>query len=190
MGYNLIFGFSMTGIDNAAHLGGLATGFIVGAALIRPLPLLKISSRLANYVALGGVVLVLALGAGLVKKPASARAIDHFNQGVNYQEQGKMPQAIQEYDQAIKLAPNLSEAFANRGIAYAMLGRYPQALQDFNAALEGLPDDASLHYLRGRVYAETGQREPAIADLEKALELGLEPDVEQDAIYFLEQLSP
>jgi hypothetical protein len=53
-----------------------------------------------------------------------------------------------------------------------------------------LPDDASLHYLRGRVYAETGQREPAIADLEKALELGLEPDVEQDAIYFLEQLSP
>ncbi|MFZ0200791.1 MAG: rhomboid family intramembrane serine protease [Candidatus Sulfotelmatobacter sp.] len=36
--YNLIFGFAMPGIDNAAHIGGLITGLIVGAliALIAP----------------------------------------------------------------------------------------------------------------------------------------------------------
>jgi len=36
--YNLIFGFAIPGIDNAAHIGGLITGLIVGAliALIAP----------------------------------------------------------------------------------------------------------------------------------------------------------
>src|ERR1700726_3534125 len=36
--YNLIFGFAIPGIDNAAHIGGLVTGLIVGAliALIAP----------------------------------------------------------------------------------------------------------------------------------------------------------
>lgn len=36
--YNLIFGFALPGIDNAAHIGGLVTGLIVGAliALIAP----------------------------------------------------------------------------------------------------------------------------------------------------------
>src|SRR5580700_830739 len=36
--YNLIFGFALPGIDNAAHIGGLITGLIVGAliALVAP----------------------------------------------------------------------------------------------------------------------------------------------------------
>jgi membrane associated rhomboid family serine protease len=36
--YNLIFGFAISGVDNAAHIGGLVTGAIVGAviALVAP----------------------------------------------------------------------------------------------------------------------------------------------------------
>jgi rhomboid protease GluP len=33
VGYNLLFGFASTKVDNAAHLGGLATGFVAGLVL-------------------------------------------------------------------------------------------------------------------------------------------------------------
>jgi rhomboid protease GluP len=35
--YSLFYGFVQSGIDNAAHLGGLAGGFVMGLALARPL---------------------------------------------------------------------------------------------------------------------------------------------------------
>ncbi len=38
MGYALLIGLLVPGIDNAAHLGGLAAGFLLGAVLARPLP--------------------------------------------------------------------------------------------------------------------------------------------------------
>lgn len=37
MGYALLIGFLVPGIDNAAHLGGMAAGFLLGAILARPL---------------------------------------------------------------------------------------------------------------------------------------------------------
>jgi rhomboid protease GluP len=36
IGYNLLFGFIYPGIDNAAHLGGLLSGFLLGLGLARP----------------------------------------------------------------------------------------------------------------------------------------------------------
>lgn len=37
LGYNLVFGFIVPGIDNAAHIGGFVGGFAAGMALARPL---------------------------------------------------------------------------------------------------------------------------------------------------------
>ena len=64
IGYSLFAGFSIPGIDNAAHLGGLLCGLVMGAALAQPVvapePVSWRSPR-----ALGGVALSIALGAGL-----------------------------------------------------------------------------------------------------------------------------
>jgi rhomboid protease GluP len=63
--YNIIYGAARTGIDNAAHVGGLLGGFAAGALLIRPLALGRPSEPRrpalvsAAAVALAGVVVLV-----------------------------------------------------------------------------------------------------------------------------------
>jgi rhomboid protease GluP len=45
LGYNLLFGFIQEGIDMAAHLGGLAGGFLCGLVLAQPFPLMSHAGR-------------------------------------------------------------------------------------------------------------------------------------------------
>jgi membrane associated rhomboid family serine protease len=63
--YNLIFGFAISGVDNAAHIGGLITGGIVGAvvALIAPgheLALRRVVVFVAIFLALAFAAMQLA----------------------------------------------------------------------------------------------------------------------------------
>ena len=67
VGYNLLYGFTSTGIDNAAHIGGLVTGALVGALLTRPLPPPPGSSRLPKAFIAAGLVLLLVVGTLLVR---------------------------------------------------------------------------------------------------------------------------
>lgn len=73
--YNLIIGFSHPGIDNAAHLGGLAGGFLLGLLLARPFDAEMRSRAPAWHPVLGtGVaLLVLALVSIPVTYPSTAR---------------------------------------------------------------------------------------------------------------------
>lgn len=70
---NLLLGALSTGVDNAAHIGGLVTGFTLGWLLARPISdghRADISPRLATLaVALVGIV--LALGMHVLKSPTS-----------------------------------------------------------------------------------------------------------------------
>ncbi|WP_158545067.1 rhomboid family intramembrane serine protease [Dyella monticola] len=61
--YNLVFGFAHSGIDNAAHIGGLVGGFAMGLVLARPL---RKESRIGfgmPQFATGLVVAAIVLGA-------------------------------------------------------------------------------------------------------------------------------
>jgi len=59
IGYSLAAGFVLPGIDNAAHLGGLAAGLVLGAALAEPLG----AKALRPGRAMLGAGLVVAVGA-------------------------------------------------------------------------------------------------------------------------------
>jgi rhomboid protease GluP len=60
--YNLIFGFALPGIDNAAHIGGLVTGLIVGALIAFIAPRHEDAPRRALVF---GVVLVALAGGAM-----------------------------------------------------------------------------------------------------------------------------
>ncbi len=64
LGYNLLFGFVHPGIDNAAHLGGLVGGFLLGLVLARPVDAAyraeHRATRLVAVMMAGAALLVLA----------------------------------------------------------------------------------------------------------------------------------
>jgi membrane associated rhomboid family serine protease len=59
--YNLIFGFAISGVDNAAHIGGLITGVIVGALIALLAPRHDQAQRRA--VVFVGMILALGISA-------------------------------------------------------------------------------------------------------------------------------
>jgi tetratricopeptide (TPR) repeat protein len=64
------------------------------------------------------------------------------NRGLAYRAKGEHDRAIQDYDEAIKLNPNLAIAFYNRGLAYGAKGQHDRAIQDFDQAIRLNPSDA------------------------------------------------
>lgn len=76
--YSVTFGFIVPGIDNAAHLGGLATGFAAGWLLARPLgaPASRAQERAGALWAVAVAVTLLAGGVAAARWSAQAHAAE------------------------------------------------------------------------------------------------------------------
>ena len=112
VGYNVAFGFSIDGIDNAAHLGGLAGGFVCGVVLSQPIVGEKRRGRLLKSVvtAAAGLAITVGLGQllprdlpdsqGLLRAwiASEAELLDRVNAQAKLFDQGKIgaPRLIQE----------------------------------------------------------------------------------------------
>ena len=92
-----------------------------------------------------GIVLILiaALVLFLVSCGSSAGTQDpkvaadtYLNSGNTFYNKADYDRAIQDYDQAIVLNPNLAEAYNNRGYVYYIKGDINKAVADFEAALK------------------------------------------------------
>ena len=89
-------------------------------------------------------------------------------------EQDKIDEAIQVFNQAIRIKPDYVEAYINRGNALFVAGRIDEAMADYRHALSIYPAcaDAMMHI--GEVYWRQGNAPQAIEYWKEALEY--EPD--------------
>lgn len=62
--FNTLLGAVIPMIDQAAHMGGLATGFLAGLVLARPWPAKRSTRGLARSVVMSGVVAAVMIGVG------------------------------------------------------------------------------------------------------------------------------
>ena len=81
---------------------------------------------------LGLALLVMATVACSSLTPAETA----YNRGWDYAEQGDYENAIEEYDEAIRLDPQLALAYHVRGLAYQRLGKSTEAELDIAKAKE------------------------------------------------------
>jgi tetratricopeptide (TPR) repeat protein len=86
--------------------------------------------------------------------------------------EGKIAEAIEIYNEAIRLKPDYVYAYNNRGNAYAKLDQYQRAIDDYNESIRlSLVGYAQTYINRGNAYAQLGQYQRAIDDYNQALRL-------------------
>lgn len=104
-------------------------------------------------------------------------ALAYYRRGVAFDENDLYAPAVEDYTEALELAPGNAKAHYRRGVARARRGEYERAIADLDKALELDPGLTQVHYERGAAYAAKGDHDKAIADLTKALEIkGAKPD--------------
>jgi tetratricopeptide (TPR) repeat protein len=60
----------------------------------------------------------------------------YYNRGIAHIELGRYQQAIEDYNEAIKLKADDMEAYYNRGLAYLQQGNFAQGCRDAQKACE------------------------------------------------------
>jgi membrane associated rhomboid family serine protease len=173
-GYNLFFGLS-AGIDNAAHLGGLATGLVLGAVLSRSIAgPVEVRQRLRNYTVVGSILLLFVTGSYLkqkTEKSESAASIDPVR-AIN---QGNFGQAIPGLKQALEHDPDSAETRYLLGVAYIGAHQPDAGLASFQEALRLKPDFAEAEGGLSLAYQAKGMYGEADEAMRKASEFKQQP---------------
>jgi tetratricopeptide (TPR) repeat protein len=101
--------------------------------------------------------------------PEVQRALHCFQQSVASAQRGKLDDAIQQLDEAIKLAPRFAEARVNRAVLLVNRGRPDAAISDLTRAIELGLKTPPIYAQRGLSHALKGDSAAAVADLDIAL---------------------
>jgi tetratricopeptide (TPR) repeat protein len=90
--------------------------------------------------------------------------------------------ALQCFNEVLKIDPNNLRALNNRGNIYHTMGNDNGALRDFEKALEVDPTFIEAEYGKGLVYISLNRREEAIASFERYV-ANAPPDEQQQVQY-------
>jgi clan AA aspartic protease (TIGR02281 family) len=100
---------------------------------------------------------------------AASRADAYSSRGTAYGNKNDQDRAIADFNEAIRLNPNLALAYNNRGFAYFRTGDLDRAIADYGEAIRSNPNYAFAYGNRGLAYSRKGDFERAIADSSEAI---------------------
>ena len=124
-----------------------------------------------------GIVRKLRWSEGILLLPRSTRkndAVFYNNRGEVYLREGKVDEAIDDFNTAVKLQPELAAAYNNRGIAYNKKGEIDKALNNYNIAIRVNPEFAEVYNNLGNVYDDKGDFDKAIVNFNTAIKFKLD----------------
>jgi len=98
-------------------------------------------------------------------------AIKNNDKGFKHYMNGEYEKALNEYNKAIEIWPNLAVAYDNRGCLYAAIKRYDEAIADFNQEARIEPNKYSAYYNRGLVCTNLQKFSKAISDFTTCVHL-------------------
>ena len=134
----------------------------------------------ATYLPL--VLLFLLL---LPKWSAAQNVQSHIDQGIKHSQAGRYDQALQAFDQALKLKPNDPALITYKATVYYAKGNNAQAMQLCEQVIKLNPNFGRAYYQRGMILEKQEKYGEALEDLKKAKTLGY--GIDPDFIALMEQ---
>lgn len=119
----------------------------------------------------------LELATKVIDSPSTGpenRAASYNNRGNIKQRLGLYKEAIEDYDESIRLRPNYASTYKNRSAAKLHLDMFEEAIQDCDTAIKLDPTRPGAYFNRGNAKLRLGRLEDAIKDYDQVLEL--DPD--------------
>jgi tetratricopeptide (TPR) repeat protein len=97
----------------------------------------------------------------------------YANRGITNADKGKLDDAINDFNQAIRLDPKSGWIYCQRGSAYSSKGDFEKAINDFTRYIELQTNDPCdcAYVTRGYAYSEHGDYDKAISDYNEAIRL-------------------
>ena len=100
--------------------------------------------------------------------------VAQYNLGALLADSGKLDEASDHYQQALRVYPNYANAHNNLGSVYLQDGRTGMAIEQFLQAITNAPGVSQFYYNLGLAYARAGDIQAAMEQWKHAL--ALEPD--------------
>lgn len=103
------------------------------------------------------------------RQPRSVKAIAYYNRANARMRMTQVSAAIDDYTDALRLAPDMREALFNRAIAHQAIDAADAALADLDATLRLAPGDIDAMVARARIHLKRSKLDLANADFDKVL---------------------
>jgi tetratricopeptide (TPR) repeat protein len=103
------------------------------------------------------------------------RAGTFVNRGVMKLRRANYDAAVIDFNQAVRIRPDMGESYVNRGAAAIGQRRYAEGMDDLNKGIQlGVDEPAKAYYNRALAYEGLDDPKAAYFDYQKALELSPE----------------
>ena len=104
-----------------------------------------------------------------------ASADTYLAKGLEHYKAGRHKEAVQSYQEAVRLAPKNANIHYNLGWAYYALGQWNQAVDAYQETLRLKPDSSNAHVSLGMTYHQQGRFGEAVKSYKEAVRI--KPDM-------------
>lgn len=109
------------------------------------------------------------------------------NRGLIYFQHGDFQKALEDYQQAIDIKPDVLSAKTNKAVVLIHKGKDERAMKNLNDVIAQDPPQYAPYFWRGKILANKQMYEPAIKDFQKAIAINplvVHPYNEMAFVYF------